>query len=698
MNVTGLTSGRTAKNMITNRTLRPANELQSPVSPGRARNGARGFRDEGIDLLRHMMLSREGDRREAILLRQGKGWFHLASAGHEGIAALACHLTASDYIFPGYRDRALVQAHGYAVEDFARDFLARRGSSSEGRNLPGHVSSRRLNIYSISSPVGSQCLPAVGAAMALKIGNENAVATCHIGDAATRQGEFYEAVCMALDRQLPVVFVVEDNGYGISTPTRHTTPLALKCLPVDRVTVLNGLDASEIYRTGGSAVDSARRGDGPQILWCKVERLESHTNADDHRIYRSPTELEALTTMDPIQRLAQKLVEDGLLTWSRVADMWREANEVVRDVYRRIEADPFPDPASVRSETFGPAVSSPPPPEGEDDEPVSDLTMARAVNRIFQIGLESDPSLFFFGEDIADPKGGVFGLTRELSTRFPGRVVNSPLAEATILGVAAGMGAVGYRPVFELQFIDFILPAFNQLVSQVSNLRWRTNGDWSCPLVLYAPYGAYLPAGGTWHSQSNEGWFAHIPGLRVAVPSTPRDAAGLFWSAFNDLDPSLILVPKHLFHAKFPVEPGPFKAVPFGKARMVRAGSDVTVVVWGNCVELAEQAARRLAAERGVSVEILDLRSIVPCDWNAIAASLAKTGRLVVAQEDARTCGFGQAIIAEMTAYDDRFFSLASAPRLISRPDVQIPFCPDLETSILPSVEDIVDAVDQSLK
>jgi len=645
------------------------------------------------DLLRLMMVSREGDRREAVLLRQGKGWFQLSSAGHEAIAALAYHLAERDYIFPAYRDRALLHARGVGIDEMARDFLAKKGSSSEGRNLPGHGSSRLLNVFSIASPVGSQCLPAVGAAMGVRRDQEQAVVTCHIGDAATREGEFYEALCMAMERRLPVVFVIEDNGYGISTPTSAITPYALDCLPSGIVTNVDGLDAAEVYRVGGEAIARARSGEGPQLLWCKVERLESHTNADDHRVYRSEIELGELSSIDPIERLVERVVAKQIMTPEQIQQMRHDVAAQVRDVYKQIEAEPLPAIEDVRTEVYGPAVHSPALPRDASTVLTPDMTMVQAVNRMFRLGLDSDPSLVFFGEDIEDPKGGVFGLTRGLSTLHPDRVLNSPLAEATILGAAVGLAAVGYRPVFELQFIDFILPAFNQLVCQVSNLRWRTNGDWSCPMVLYAPYGAYLPGGGTWHSQSNECWFTHIPGLRVGVPSTPSDAAGLFWSAFNDLDPSLILLPKHLFHAKDADAPARVEPTPFGKARIVRAGTDVTLVAWGNCVELGQQAAQVLEDSAASSVEIIDLRTLAPCDWEAIAKSLAKTGRLVVVQEDARTGGFGQTVIAEMVSYDDRFFSLASPPCLVSRPDVQVPFCPHLELGILPSVEDIIGAI-----
>jgi 2-oxoisovalerate dehydrogenase E1 component len=297
--------------------------------------------------------------------------------------------------------------------------------------------------------------------------------------------------------------------------------------------------------------------------------------------------------------------------------------------------------------------------------------------------------VIFFGEDIEDPKGGVFKLTEGLSDNYPKQVFNSPLAEATIIGVGVGMGSYGMKPVFEIQFIDFICPAWNQIVTNLSTTRWRTFGEWTTPMVVYAPYGAYLPGGSLWHSQANEGWLAHVPGLRVVVPSTPEDAAGLFWTAMHCDDPVFVLIPKHIFRKRVDVKS--VEPVPFGKARTVQEGSDVTLVSWGNTLELAAEASQQLAGE--CSVEIIDLRSLVPCDYEAVASSLAKTGRLVVVQEDTRTCGFGQTLVAEMTSAPERFNLFLASPQLVSRGDVHIGFNPIYEYAALPSTEDVVRAI-----
>ncbi len=627
------------------------------------------------------------------MLRQGKGWFQGSGMGHEALGVMGYLLREDDVVFPCYRDRALMLVRGISPYQMALDFLARDGASSQARNLPGHFSSGPLKVFSIASPTGSQCLPAAGAAWGFKNDGDGRIALCNIGDASTRQGEFYEAICFAVQENLPVVFVVEDNHYGISTSTAKLLPFRLKIFNDDLITHINGRDAFQVYDTVSSAVEKARSGGGPSLLWCEVDRLGSHTSADDQRVYRPVSELEEMQLRDPIRLYVERLIADGDLT----DDVWKQMQEEVTveidQVYREADKVSFPSPSGVMDHLYGPAMEHTPiplKPEGETE------TMVSAINRTFRAGLETYPKMVMFGEDIEDPKGGVFGFTKGLSTDFSGRVVNSPLAEATIIGTAVGLAATGYRPVFELQFVDFLTPGFNQLVSQVATLRWRSKGEWTCPMVLYAPYGAYLPGGGMWHSQSNDGWWAHIPGIGVAIPGTAEDAAGLFWSAFQYEDPSLILIPKHIFRARMTVKD--YKPVPFGKARIAREGSDVTVVTWGNCLEIAAIAADRMMEGDGVSVEIIDLRTIVPCDWETVQKSLAKTGQLVVIHEDIITCGFGQAVISEMTSRADRFYTLLSPPQLVARPDVHVPFCPSLELDILPDVDDLVGAIRRTLE
>ncbi|MEN3001524.1 MAG: thiamine pyrophosphate-dependent enzyme [Armatimonadota bacterium] len=646
-----------------------------------------------LELLRIMMLSREGDRREGILMRQGKGWFQVPGMGHEALAAIAYHLRPDDYIFPTYRDRALMLARGMTTREIALDFMARAGSSSEGRNMPAHYSSKKLNVFSVATPTGSQCLPAVGAAWGIKLAGDDRVVVCSIGDAATRQGEFYEAVCYAVQERLPIVFVVEDNQYGISTPTRRMLPMRLHIFDEQWVTFVNGRYAQEVYEKSGEAIQKARSGGGPTILWCEIDRLSSHTSADDHRVYRPAEEIEAMFERDPIRLFAEQLIAEGELTREQYEQMQAEIAKEVDAIYQEVERVPLPDPVHVLDHLYGepPSAYKPLPLEVESEP----TTMVAAFNRTLHAAMETFDNIIVFGEDIEDPKGGVFGFTKGLSTKYPDRVRNSPLAEATIVGTAVGLAAMGYRPVFEIQFIDFITPGFHQLVSQIATLRWRSKGEWKCPMVIYSPYGAYLPAGGMWHSQSNDGWWAHTPGIRIAIPSTPEDTAGLLWAAIQDDDPTLFLIPKHIFRMRQPVQA--YRAIPFGKAAIRREGSDVTVVAWGNTLELAFQAAEHFAAQ-GVSLEIIDLRTLVPCDWETIEQSLAKTGRLVVIHEDNRTCGFGQAIISEMTSVPERFNLLLAPPQLVARYDVHIPFCPELEYAVLPDLPRVIRAIQTTLE
>jgi 2-oxoisovalerate dehydrogenase E1 component len=625
------------------------------------------------DLLARMMLSRECDRRSGLTLRQGNAWFAISSAGHEAFAALGDVLTAADHIFPHYRDRAIAMARGMTVEDVARDLMGKAESHSGGRSMTSHFSHRPGNVVSVASPTASQCLPAAGAAWAAKLRGDGSAVLCSLGDASSRQGEFFEALAFAVQNQLPLVFLIADNGYGISTPTRDMNPRHLGLLPAERLSVVDGSDPDAVRAAGQDAFDRARGGFGPVVLWCELDRLESHSSSDDHKLYRPEAELAALR--DPISRYAARLIADGVVTQEWVDARRLDIADEVEQTFTRVASEPAADVKSVSEHLFGSSSVSLPAPQ------VSGGTMVAAVNTALCSGLDRYPEMIVFGEDVADPKGGVFGFTKGLDRS---RVINSPLAEATIVGAAVGLAAAGMRPVVELQFVDFVGPAWNQITGQLTTLRWRSLSDWTCPVVMYAPWGAYLPGGGIWHSQSNESLFTHLPGLRVVVPSTPEDTEAAFLTAFAGEDPTLILLPKHLMRRR--CEPVASSGV---GARIVRPGSDVTVVTWGNGVELAVEAADRLE----VSPEIIDLRWLAPWDRETVAASLRRTGRLVVVQEDGRTSSFGATVIAELSGADDDFYSLLAPPRLVAKDDVHIPFHPDLERAVLPSVDDVVAAV-----
>lgn len=641
-----------------------------------------------LDYLRLMMSSREGDRREAILLRQSKGWFHVGGTGHETLGVFALHMRPDDYLYPYYRDRSIMLARGMTNYSLALAYFAKRESSSGGRQMPGHYSSRALNVMSVCTPTGGGLIPAAGTAWGMKLQGSDACVLATVGDAAMRQGEFYEAWAFAVQEKLPLVMVIEDNKYGISTPTEKFMALNLQgVLSEDLVVKVDARHFDNIDAVAKESIAKARRGDGPTLVWADLDRLSSHTSSDDHRVYRPQEEIDAMMLRDPIKLLADELIQGGQLTQEQFDKMQEEIVVQIRDDYDRAEQaeDPRGD------ELFKDCWGDPDKPERPPIEP-GPMTMVESINKTFDKALENDPNVVFFGEDIEDPKGGVFGMTKGLTDKFPKQVHNSPLAEATVIGVGVGLAALGMKPVFELQFIDFICPAWNQIVTNLSTTRWRSFGDWKTPMVVYAPYGAYFGGGSLWHSQANEGWLAHVPGLKIGIPSTPEDAAGLFWTAIHSDDPCFVLVPKHIFRVRKDV--GTVDPVPFGKARVVREGKDVTIVGWGNTVHLAEEAADK----SGVSCEIIDLRSIVPCDYEAVAASVAKTGRLVVVQEDTRTCGFGQALISEITSRPEWFAYFLSSPQLCSRPDVHIGFHPAYEFAALASVDDVVTAIQTTME
>jgi 2-oxoisovalerate dehydrogenase E1 component len=644
--------------------------------------------EEAKQLLRVILTSREGDLREQSLIRQGKGWFHIAAMGHEGLAALGLSLQAEDYLFPYYRDRALVLQRGLSNFDIALSFYAKRDASSGGRQLPGHFSNRALNIWSHPSPVGAHLLPACGVAWGLQLDGKPNVVMASLGEAATRQGEFYEAVCFAKERKLPMVFLVEDNRIAISTATAKTNPLALGVLAAEEWLRVDGTDVAAVLAAGRQAIASVREGNGPAFIWADVERFSNHSSADDQRMYREEAELAAARERDPVEGFKQWIAEQGWLSADEIEALTESIRAEVRSDYQRAGQSADPRAAELDAHLVG-ALPEPvvaPVDLGER------CRMLDAVNKTFHVALEASDDCVFFGEDIEDPKGGVFNLTKGLSTKAPERVVNSPLAECTIMGVSVGLAAYGKRPIFEIQFVDFIHPGWNQLVTNMATLRWRSFGDWKCPLVIYAPCGGYLPGGALWHSQSGEGGFARIPGLRVVVPGTPEDVAGLFWAAIHGEDPTLILLPKHLMWAPQEV-PNPVPAITLGTARKVSAGTDLTLIAWGNCLELCEETLA--AMESKPSVDFIDLRSIAPWDRSMVFESVRKTGRLLIVQEDNVSCSVGQMIVAELMADATILNGLRAAPLLVSKDDVHVGFNPIYEYAALPDAERVRNAIEQ---
>jgi 2-oxoisovalerate dehydrogenase E1 component len=647
-------------------------------------------KEDKLRLLTTILESRHADLREQNLNRQGKGHFHVSGMGHEALAAVSMQMEPDDYIVSYYRDRGLVLGRGMTTRQLGLEYFAKRNTGSGGRQMPSHYSNAELHIWSVPTPTGSQLLPACGMAWGIQLdGKKNLVVTT-VGDAATRQGDFFEALCFAREKKLPMLFLVEDNGYGISMPTRKNNPLALNILEPDNWSRLEGQDVQQVYDATAEAFEKIRAGGGPFFFWIRMERLSSHTSSDDQKLYRSAEELQALEKSDPLKYWKDQLIQESVITAEEFARLDNEVKERIRREYAEAEKAEDPSPNELLAN-----VSKSPPKLNKEVLPSGKYRIGDTVNKTLRVGLEEDPRRILFGEDIEDPKGGVFRLTQRLSTEFPKQVFNSPLAESTILGVACGLAAYGKRPVFELQFIDFIYPGFNQLVTNISNLRWRSFGNWKCPAVFYAPYGAYLPGGSLWHSQANEAALAHYPGLNIVIPSSPADAAGLLWSAMHGEDPVIFLIPKHLLWAEHEYTE-PIRAVPLGEAQKLRDGSDVTLVAWGNTVEKSLEALNKI--DNKISVELIDLRSIVPWDKAAIEESVRKTHRLVVVQEDTENCSVGQMLISHITSVPDLWNEMISPPILVSKANVMIGYNPIYEYAALPDVERIVSAIQRSVQ
>ena len=647
-------------------------------------------KEDKLRLLTIILESRHADLREQNLNRQGKGHFHVSGMGHEALAAVSVQMEPDDYIVSYYRDRGLVLGRGMTTHQLGLEYFAKRNTGSGGRQMPSHYSNAELHIWSVPTPTGSQLLPACGIAWGIQLdGKKNLVVTT-IGDAATRQGDFFEALCFAKERKLPMLFLVEDNGYGISMPTRKNNPLALNVLEPDNWLHIEGQNVQQIYDATAEAFDKIRAGGGPFFFWIRMERLSSHTSSDDQKLYRSTEELQALEKSDPLKYWKDHLIQESVITAEEFAKLDNEVKERIRREYAEAEKAEDPSPDELLAN-----VGKSPAKLSKEVLPPGKYRIGDTVNKTLRVGLEEDPRRVIFGEDIEDPKGGVFRLTQRLSTEFPKQVFNSPLAESTILGVACGLAAYGKRPVFELQFIDFIYPGFNQLVTNISNLRWRSFGNWKCPAVFYAPYGAYLPGGSLWHSQANEAALAHYPGLNIVIPSSPADAAGLLWSAMHGEDPVIFLIPKHLLWAEHEYSE-PIHAVPLGEAHKLCDGSDVTLVAWGNTVEKSLEALQKIDNE--ISVELIDLRSIVPWDKAAIEQSVRKTQRLVVVQEDTENCSVGQMMISHIASVPDLWNGMISPPILVSKANVMIGYNPIYEYAALPDVERIVSAIHRSVQ
>lgn len=635
-----------------------------------------------LDIYRHMLASRKADAVQEDAAQRGEAFFYIPSSGHEAIAALAPHLGENDWLHCHYRDRALMLARGVTQQDLLLGLLGKAGSPSEGRRMPGFACSQSLKLLSAPTGVATNALQAVGIAQAVKDRGE--IVYCGIGDGGTQEGEFFEAVAEAVRSQLPVLFVVQNNRYALSTLSKGKTFFSrpdgeagefygIEILRTD------GTDAVSTHRVFGEAVSKVRKNQ-PQIVVMDVERLTSHTNADDHTLYRTADDIrEMREKADPILILAQTLIDAGIPE-EALKKIEHEINHQLDEAFAAARRT-----ANAATEFAAKKLIESSREERRDDGDA--LTMLEAMRETLRTRLGSNQDVYMYGEDLEDPKGDVFGLTRGLSTDFPEQVINSPLSEATIVGAAIGQSLAGKKPVACIQFTDFMLPAFNQIASELGAMWWRSNGQWECPVIMMAICGAYRPGLGPYHAQTFDATFAHIPGLDVVMPSTAADAAGLLNASFESGRPTVFLFPKNLINDRSVTcaENTAEQFVPLGKARTTRPGKDLTIVSWGSTMPLCEKTADALA-EAGASAEVIDLRSLSPWDEEAVIASAKKTGKLLVVHEDNHTCGLGGEVLATVAEKAGTNIKMAR----VARADTYIPYLFETQIEVLPSFKSVL--------
>jgi 2-oxoisovalerate dehydrogenase E1 component len=704
-----------------------ASNADARANAAKARREYEGLtRDELVTAYRTMLLSRKVDDKEIQLKNQSQAFFQISGAGHEAILVAAGNLLRGghDWFFPYYRDRALVLTLGVTPYEMLLSSVgAKDDPASGGRQMPSHWGHVKLNIPSQSSATGTQALHAIGAAEAgiiyervtaipdreSKFANDE-VMYISVGDGTTSEGEFWESLNTACVRKLPVLYMIEDNGYAISVPVEVQTPggdisRVLEHFPNLRVFGVDGTDYLASYRTMREAVAHVRERKGPVAVHASVIRPYSHSLSDDEKLYKTSAEREAESRRDPLVLMRQFLKSEGLVTDEELADILESVERAVNQAAQDALKAPKPEPETATSYVFSPdvdptssAFSTEPKPQGARD------TMVSAINATLKDEMARNPRIVIFGEDVADVtreealslvtgKGGVFKVTHGLQRLYGSdRVFNSPLAEANIVGRAVGMALRGLKPVVEIQFFDYIWPAFMQIRDELAMMRYRSANNWKAPVVIRVPIGGYLRGGAPYHSQSGVAIFAHSPGIRIAFPSNAQDAAGLLRTAIRCDDPVLFLEHKHLYRQTYNKGqyPGPDYMIPFGNASLVREGSDLVIFTWGALVQRSLLAAQQ--AERdGINAAVVDLRTIIPYDWETIAEYTRKTNRVLVVHEDQLTAGFGAEIAARIA--DDLFEYLDAPVRRVAAKDCPVAYAPVLEEAILPSSADVLQAI-----
>jgi len=653
-----------------------------------------------VDLYKNMVRARLMDNKMLTMLKQGKSYFHIGGAGHEAIqTAMAFSLKPGfDWAYPYYRDLAFALQYGVSLQEIFLNFLGRADDpSSGGRQMPNHYGHRPLRIVTQSSPTGTQFLQATGCAMGAKKENTGEVVYVSSGEGTTAQGDFHEALNWASRDKLPVIFVIQNNKYAISVPVETQISggsiykLTSGYTGLNRFSV-DGTDLIESYQVAQQAVKLARSGKGPSLIEANTVRLLPHSSSDSDKKYRSEEEIKKDRLHDPIPKTEIILTREKILSTVDLSDIRQNIKNEVDQTADLAEQMPLPKKESVLQFIYSPVESITIEPDRKPAMSKEPVVLVDAINHALKEEMLKNERMFVFGQDVADGKGGVFTATSGLSTRFgKERCFNAPLAESSIIGVAIGMAVRGLKPVVEIQFGDYIWTAMMQIRNELSTIRWRSNNNWSCPVVIRVPVGGYIH-GGLCHSQNIEGFFSHMPGLKIAYPSRADDAKGLLKSAIRGEDPVLFLEHKGLYRQSYAAAPEPDDnyLLPFGQAAIRRQGKDATVVTYGALVQKSLEAAKTLKQE-GFEIEVIDIRTIAPLDCDTILTSIKKTNKVLVTHEDSLFQGFGAEITAQIA---EMAFEYLDAPvRRLAGKDTPIGFSPVLEDTILPQTEDVVTAL-----